>query len=390
MDRLLLCQEDAYRWTATATVVSCESIDNEHWNVILDDSPFYPEGGGQPADLGRLGEVTVVDVQKDRAGRVFHTTTAPLAPGPVEAVVDGARRFDHMQQHTAQHLITAIAQDRFGRATTSFHLGQQTSSIDLDGPLKSGQVRELEDAVNAELRQDRPVRARVVDAATYAALGVRSRGLPAGYDGPVRLVGIEGLDLNTCGGTHVARLGELQLIHLIGTEKVRGGARLSYVAGGRALARMRASTARAAQLNTALKCGPDDHLSAVRRLLDDAKQAGRTRRQLTQELATLLGQQLAGQGGGRLHRPEADLNLLRGIADACVAEGGACRLLLTGGDDTGVFFAVAPEAVLKGASADLLAALKARGGGRGMRMQGKAQALSEENREAAWKVLSGG
>ena len=160
MDGLMPCQEDAYRWHGEATVVDCSAASGGRWQVVLEDSPFYPEGGGQPADQGRLGEVAVIDVQKDGEGRVLHITEAPVSLGRVEAEVDGVRRFDHMQQHTAQHLITAIAQDRFGRSTTSFHLGQQTSSIDLDGPLSPSQLRELEEAVNGELRSDRSVRAR--------------------------------------------------------------------------------------------------------------------------------------------------------------------------------------------------------------------------------------
>ena len=387
MDRLLPCQEDAYLWRAPAVVLACEPTADGQWLVTARDSPFYPQGGGQPADRGVLGGVAVVDVQKGSPGTVVHTTVAPVGLGPVQAEIDVARRYDHMQQHTAQHLVTALGQDRFGRSTTSFHLGQKTSSVDLDGPLTADQLRQLEDAVNLEVRTDAPVRARVVDRATYATLEVRSRGLPAGHSGPVRLVEIEGLDLNTCGGTHVARLGELQLVHLLGTEKVRGGVRLSFVAGGRARARMRMSTERTGQLNKLLKCGADEHIGAVQRLLDDAKQAGRVQRGLMAELAALLGQQLAASGTGCLHRPEADLGLLRGIADACVAAGGPSRLLLTGGRSSGVFLVVAPDSVLKAVSAEVVDLLKARGGGRGGRMQGKSTDLSA--RQAAWDVIAG-
>jgi len=384
MDGILLCQEDAYRWSDTVEVVACEAAAPGRWQVELDRALFYPEGGGQPADHGVVAGTEVVDVGK-RGGRVWLTTTAAVPLGTVDATVDGTRRFDHMQQHTAQHLITAIAQDRFGRATTSFHLGQETSSIDLDGALTAAQVQDLEDAVNQEIRSDRAVEARVVDQDAYAALDVRSRGLPAGYDGPVRLVGIAGLDLNTCGGTHVRRLGELQLVHLMGTEKVRGGSRLSYVAGGRALRRMGASTLRTSQLNKALKCGPTEHVAAVQRLLDDAKASSRAQRGLISELAALLGQRLAAEGQGMLHRPEADLALLRGIADACERAGGPQRLLLTGGEAGGVFLVVAPDAVLKQATPAVLAALHGRGGGRGGRMQGKSTDLS--GRLDAWAAL---
>jgi hypothetical protein len=150
---------------------------------------------------------------------------------------------------------------------------------------------------------------------------------------------------------------------------------------------MRASTARSGELNKLLKCGVDDHTSSVKRLLEDAKQAGRARRALMSELGVLLGQQLAASGTGCLHRPESDLGLLRAIADACAAAGGPARVLLTGGESDGVFLLVAPDSVLKAVSSTVLDLLSARGGGRGGRMQGKSTDLSA--RMAAWDVIAG-
>ncbi len=372
------CQEDAYAASGQSIVASCTAIGDGRYSVVVDRSVLYPEGGGQPADHGTIGGVAVWDVQRDESGRVCLTTDAPVELGERRVEVDMVRRFDHMQQHSAQHLITAVAADRFGRETLSFHLGTESCSIDLDGPLNNRERCELEDRVNAEIRGNRPVTGRVVSIEEYERLEVRSRGLPAGYVGAVRLVEIAGLDLNTCGGTHVSQLGELQLIHLTGTEKIRGGVRLSYLAGGRALARLREATQRTGALNRALKCAPTEHLSAVQRLLDDAKASGRTRKQLLSELGQAIGAAVPGTQPARavhIHRPEADLSLLRSIADAARTAGHQGPMLLTGGVGAGVFLLDAEPAVVAARGPDVAAALDGRGGGRGTRFQGKAQKL---------------
>jgi len=359
-------------------VASCTALGEDRYAVIVERSLLYPEGGGQPADRGTIGGVAVLDVQKDGSGRVCLTTDAPVAAGEHVVEVDMVRRFDHMQQHTAQHLVTAVASDQFGRNTVSFHLGTESCSIDLDGPLSGRELRALEDLVNEEIRLNRPVTGRVVSIEEYEALDVRSRGLPAGYVGDVRLIEIAGLDLNTCGGTHVSRLGELQLIHLVGTEKIRGGVRLSYLAGGRALRRLRETTRRTGELNRALKCGPSEHLAGVRRLLDDAKASARTRKQLLSELGQAIGAGIPGTNPTRavhIHRPEADLALLRSIADAARDAGHEGPVLLTGGTGTGVFLLDAEPALVAELGPQVAAALDGRGGGRGTRFQGKAQTL---------------
>ncbi|HKJ02531.1 MAG TPA: alanyl-tRNA editing protein, partial [Longimicrobiales bacterium] len=199
--------------------------------VILADTILYPEGGGQPADGGTVGGVPVVDVRKT-AGAIRHVLASPAPSGPVTVELDWTRRFDHMQQHTAQHLLTAVADQRFGWPTTAFHLGAHVSDIELGTPgIDAAELAELEEAVAAEIRAARPVTARRVSPEAYAALPVRSRGLPEGHTGDVRLVEIEGIDLNTCGGTHCASTAELEALKLLGTEPVRGGTRLFYAAG---------------------------------------------------------------------------------------------------------------------------------------------------------------
>ena len=180
----------------------------------LSDTVLFPEGGGQPADGGWLGEVPVDDVQR-REGEVVHYLASAVAPGPGTLRLDWTRRFDHMQQHTAQHLLSALAADRFGWETTSFHLGEVTSDVELAvAALPPAGLAELEEAIAAEVRAARPVSTRRVPPEALPGLAVRSRGLPAGHVGDVRLVEIAGLDLNTCGGTHLASTAEIECVAL--------------------------------------------------------------------------------------------------------------------------------------------------------------------------------
>ena len=194
--------------------------------AVLDDTVLYPEGGGQPADRGRLGAVAVVDVQRVE-GEIRHFLEAPVELGAAVLELDWRRRHDHMQQHTAQHLLSALALERFGWATRSFHLGAETSDIELDA---AGAVRR---AISRRSRTRRRPRSPPAGRSPRAgsrprstpSLDVRSRGLPAGHTGDIRLVEIEGVDLNTCGGTHLRSTAEIEAVKLLRAEPLRGGCR---------------------------------------------------------------------------------------------------------------------------------------------------------------------
>ncbi|MCB9780412.1 MAG: alanyl-tRNA editing protein [Alphaproteobacteria bacterium] len=378
---LLSCQRDPQARTGQSTVLSCTAREDGRYDLLLDDSVLYPEGGGQPPDHGTVAGVAVVDTQKAPGG-VACVALGAVAPGPAEVVVDWARRFDHMQQHTAQHLVTAVAQDRLSLATVGFHLGEDVSTIDLDGPLSDEDRARLQAWVDAEVRADRAVTHRAVSVEEYGALDVRSRGLPDGHEGAVRLVGIEGLDLNTCGGTHVARLSQLQLVHLGRTERHKGGSRLHFIAGGRALAALDEARDRTQALSEALTCGPAEHVDAVHRLLDGAKAGARREKALLGELAELLGATLARDPAAvrALHRDEADMALLTRIAAVAQAADPDGRYVLTGGGSVGggegVFLVVGPEAWVAEAGARLAEAVGGRGGGRGGRFQGKGRDMA--------------
>ena len=226
---------DAYCQAFDAQVV--RAFDHEgRPAVVLDRTAFYPTSGGQPFDLGVLGAATVVDVV-DVDGDVVHVLSSPLPDGAaVHGQIDWARRFDHMQQHTGQHLLSAVIAERIGLATVSVHFGRDSATLDLDGgSLSPAQVVEAETAANVAVAENRPVSVTFEDAATAA--GLRKA---ADREGTLRIITIEGLDRSACGGTHVRATGEIGPIAIRKVERVKQHVRLEFLCGQRAVRRARA------------------------------------------------------------------------------------------------------------------------------------------------------
>jgi alanyl-tRNA synthetase len=350
--------------------------------VVLADTILYPEGGGQPADRGWIAGVAVQDVRAVE-GQIRHYLAGPPPVGCVRVELDWTHRFDHMQQHTGQHLLTAVAEQRFGWHTTAFHLGEQLSDIELDTPeITPEELTELEEAVAAEIRAVRPVTARRVSPEEYAALPVRTRGLPEGFTGDIRLVEVAGLDLNTCGGTHVRSTAEIEGLKLLGTEGMRGGTRLFYVAGVRLRRLLGAHHERSAKLRQLVGTSDEELPSGVSAKLEQLKDAQRAVKALEEELAVAAAQALAAvsEKVASAHWTERDLPFLQRVAREFARLAPDRVVLLTAGDEgQGAFVLCAGER----ASIDLTAAgrqvaeiLGGRGGGSGRIFQGKAGTLS--------------
>lgn len=381
---LLACQLDATVREGLATVLACEPA-AQGYDVVLDAVLLYPEGGGQPSDHGTIAGLPVRALSKRPDGAVVHRLDAPVH-GQVRVQVDWARRFDHMVQHTGQHLLTAVAQRDLGFATTAFHLGPERCDIELDAPaLDEAQIAALEEACNAIIREARPVTPRVVTRQELDGLGVRTRGLPEGLTGPIRLIEIADLDLNTCGGTHVSSTAQLQAIKLLDTERLRGGVRLHFLVGARVLAALAVASAREAALTRALSQGPEGHLSAVEKLAEDARKTSKALKAMSAELALTLGEALAGRAETELavHREDADMGFLNAVAGALLARRPDAVLLLTAGATEGVFLLAGPEDRVKAAGAGVAALLEGRGGGARGRFQGKAARLDRRDEALA-------
>lgn len=228
---VVLYETQPFLQQVTAPVVACRPA-GDLWQVALEQTVFYPEGGGQPCDVGTLGGAAVSAVTRDADGVVWHTVDAPLPVGAVvEGHIDAARRRDHMEQHTGEHILSGTLHRLFGAENVGFHIGSPAVRMDLDRPLTAAQLAEAEAAANAVIRADAPVRAWVPDPDALTSLPYRSK---KALEGPVRLVDAGGADLCACCGTHLERTGQVGLIKILSAQHYKGGMRLAVVCGARA------------------------------------------------------------------------------------------------------------------------------------------------------------
>jgi alanyl-tRNA synthetase len=272
---------DPYASEFDAEVVRVEEHDGRA-AAILDRSAFYPASGGQPFDTGTLGTARVVEVIDGDDGNLRHVLEGTVAAGKVHARIDWARRFDHMQQHTGQHVLSA-AFDKLAQARTeSFHLGSAASTIDLGREVLPPAIARAEDEANRIVWEDRPVHIRFADAEAAAALPLRKE---TGRTGTLRLIDVEGFDLSACGGTHVARTGAIGVIAVTGWEKFRGGTRVEFVCGGRGLRSHRVLRDVVTGSVRTLSVLPGELPAAIERLQGELKDARRTIKGLLADLA---------------------------------------------------------------------------------------------------------
>jgi alanyl-tRNA synthetase len=267
--------------------------------VVLDRTAFYPTSGGQPFDIGTLGGARVLNVEDNDDDEVIHFLDQPITEGEVHGEVDAVRRFDHMQQHTGQHLLSAVFIELFQFPTVSFHLGDETCTIDLSVPKVSDeQVVRAEAHSNALIVENRAVRVSYRSKDEVAALGLRKE---TKRDGEIRLVEIEGLDLCACGGTHVRATGEIGAVLLRKVEKVKQGMRVEFVCGHRAVRYARRDFTALTQAASLYSAKPHDLPEIVARKLEETKAAERERKRIQEALGAYEAKEMYEQAA-----PNAD------------------------------------------------------------------------------------
>ncbi len=272
--------EDPYCRSFEARVEASHPTENG-WEVALDRTAFYPTGGGQPADRGTLDGIPVLDVRED-GPQVWHLLTQ-LPPAPtLQGEIDWVRRFDHMQQHSGQHILSQVCLERLGAQTLSFHLGTDVVTIDLDaGDLSAAQAEAVEAEANRLVMDDIEVRSYFVAPEEVAALNLRK---PLTKGERTRIVEIVGVDLSPCGGTHVRRTGQIGIIKLRRLEHYKGGTRVEFLCGWRALRDYQWKHQVISALARDLSVGDRDVEAAVRRSLDGEKEARRQVEHLRSQL----------------------------------------------------------------------------------------------------------
>ena len=395
-------------------------------DVVLVDTVLFPEGGGQPSDMGTVGAHVCVRVE-NRDGTAVHVVCAAgaeaLQPGAeVDLQVDWDRRWDHMAQHSTQHLVTATASKLWGYETLSWNLGidwtagkRQPSFLELGVPdLAPEQLSELEQACNAAVRANNPVvpawhSVADVNGGVVPGLRMSSRALPESVTGPVRVVSFEGIDTNTCCGTHVVSLAQLQAVKLLKVEKSgKAACKVHFVAGPRVLSLLGEEHSREQALGQKLSAGGDLLVARVDDLLARERAASKTMKALTAEVVALtafgvLAQIKQGQGrqvvsAHRVLPPGGDaIEFMKGLAVAVCerdrqgeVDGTEVVLVVTVAtgenidptaplDDSGMFLVAGPPDMVSAVSPAVAEALQGRGGGRGDRYQGKCSAVSNKD-----------
>lgn len=353
-----LYYDDAYLHAFDARVAE---VSADGLRVYLDRTAFYPTSGGQPHDTGELAGVRVVDVV-DEGERIAHVLAEPasLAAGArVEGRVDPERRFDHMQQHTGQHLLSAVFVELYGLETVSVHFGAESSTLDLAADaLSAEQLEAAEARANALVWENRAVTVSYEHAAEAAGLRKRPE-----REGPLRIVSIDGVDRSACGGTHVRSTAEIGPVLVRGVERVRGNARVGFVCGGRALRRAREDHALLARLALDFSARPEEVPALAAGLRERERELRAALRRAEEELAGFRARALyerttPGADGVRRaveRRPAGGLEELRALAHAFTALPKAVlvaavdeppALLLAASEDSGVNAGAALKAAL--------------------------------------------
>ena len=358
---------DSYLASFQAEILEVRPVASRY-RVYLDRTAFYPTSGGQPHDVGLLGGRPVIEVA-DEDDRIAHILESDLAPGPVTGEIDWTRRFDHMQQHTGQHLLSAVLHELFGYPTVSFHLGSEVSTIDITAPeLTPAQVEAAEARAAEIVFENRPVTVRFCAPEEAAALGLRK---PSERHGTLRVVEIANCDRSACGGTHVRATGEIGPILIRRLDRVRQTVRVEFVCGGRAVRRARAdynALVRVAQLFSAPL---DEASSFVAAQLESAKTADKARQKLEAYLADYQGRELYQQTrpnerGRRVHQRHeraGGLDPYLALALAFTTAGPEAVLLVTTEAPPALLLAVSPDSGLR--AGDILKSVVTTLGGRG-------------------------
>lgn len=375
METEKLYYEDPFMSKFTATVLSCEEA-NGAFKVALDRTAFYPEGGGQPADHGTLGSAAVTDVH-EKDGVVFHTCDKAVETGQtVTGSIDWARRFDHMQQHSGEHIISGILCAGYHCDNVGFHLGADVVTIDYNADISWEQALEAERKANEAIWADRAVEIAYPSPAELAALDYRSK---KELTGKVRIVTFPEADCCACCGTHVLRAGQVGLVKVLSCQKFREGVRIEIVCGGRALRYLGAVYDQAKATGQRLSVKPADTYAAVERLEAELSAAKARIASLEETAFAAIAKEQAGRGDVVLFQPAMKGDSVRRLADAVAHQCGGLAAVFAGEDGQFAYALIrADGGDISALVRELNKALRGRGGGRNGFAQGSVQAAQAE------------
>ncbi len=370
-----LYDSDSYIKEFTATVVDSYKKADGYF-TILDATAFFPEAGGQGSDTGYLNDVKVYDVQIDN-GIIYHYTTEAFNKGQVvTGRLDFERRFDFMQQHSAEHIVSGIANRLFGCENVGFHLGEDIVTFDFDKFLTPEQLLKIEELANEAVFSNKPFRTYYPDAKALETLSYRSKGE---LEGEVRIVEIEDTDICACCAPHVKFAGEIGIIKLLHTERLRGGIRIELKAGSRALNDYRIKNDNTYNISKLLCVKQEETASAVDRLLTQISELKYSLNGIKKQIIDQKVESFNSENEvTAIFEPELDVKALQGFADALYKKASGIRAVFSE-NDNGFAFAMCGKAErLDCLFAEFKKKFSVRGGGRNGMVQGTVFAVREE------------
>lgn len=364
-----LYYDSAYIKEFEAQVLSCQE-GKKGWEITLSATAFYPEGGGQPADTGLLGNVRVTDVH-EKDGQVVHYTDGPLPVGEmVRGVIDWDRRFQHMQEHSGEHLVSGLIHQRFGYDNVGFHMGTDEVTIDFNGVLEWGDLMAIEEKANGMIWENLEISAVYPEKDELDAMEYRSK---KELTGAVRIVSIPGGDVCACCGTHVERTGEIGLVKFLSMIHYKGGVRISLLCGKRAVEDYERKRDQVQKISVLLSARPGEISRAVEKLKDEeAKLQEKLVAAYDKLIASEVRDIKEGDGDFFILEPDFEAIQLRHLVNRLLEEKKGKTVLALGGAAEGSFLYVlgSRDGDMRRLSRELNGLLNGRGGGSAQMAQG--------------------
>lgn len=366
---------DCHAKTFSANVLRCEPRAGVY-EVVLDQTAFYPEGGGQPGDTGKLGAVRVTDT-REAEGEILHICDGPLCPGEeVAGEIDWQRRFDFMQQHTAEHILSGFIHKKYGYHNNGFHIGADTVTVDFDGPIPQEDIGELENLTNQVIFENRPLQCWYPAEAELPNIAYRTkRELPW----PVRIVDVPGADCCACCGVHVSKTGEVGLMKILSMVKFHQGVRMEIVCGGRALSYFQRVWEQNRQVSQTFSVKPLETGDGARKINEQLGNEKYRIGALENRLFSLIAQGY--QGEDNVIYEEENLtpanvrNLAEKIGQVCTGT----AAVISGSDETGYHFCLISNGLdVQTLGREVTKELDGRGGGKAGAFQGTLKGTKEE------------
>ena len=375
METEKLFYQDAYLRETTAKVVECRK-GKRGYEIVLDRTCFYPEGGGQPGDHGTLNGIPVVDT-REKDGLVLHDTKEPIEVGTeVKAVIDWDRRFDLTQQHSGEHMVSGVVHRIYGYDNVGFHMGADMVTIDFSGELTEQQLRDVEQEVNERIWLDSPVKCWYPSLEELKEIPYRSK---KELTGNVRIVEFPGADICACCGTHVAHTGEIGLVKILSVEKFHSGVRVEMLSGRRALQYLTAVQDQNRQISQLLSAKVLETAKAVKNLSTELENKRQQVTAMENAQFAALAQQYRDKGNVCIKVDGLTADGVRRAAIAVQETCGGRAAIFSGNEESGYKYAVGdPQGDLRGWVKEFNGALHGRGGGKPGFVQGSAAAKWDE------------